>query len=523
MVRDSRKPKFRDFLPSHIGSSFTKELSDLIANLPDDFRRNYLESEIFSKFCDNSITPADVRYQAAVAKWQAANHTDSVTNQRLLLDVVDFGYATSDDVLNKAAEFILDILGPLDVKKTLRSSNHTTGASTRVKRSSTAAYEKYTGKAHVSSSAIKHWLTYASSTQLSEQVLQLQESSVLFTVAKSSEIDRVACKEPEINMILQRAVGSFFRKKLRRVGINLNDQSINRDLAKSAVADKLGTIDLSSASDRISTQLVFRLLPVEWFWLLDDLRVKSVLVDGNNVDLHMFSSMGNGFTFELESLLFYALARSVAYFSGIKGKISVYGDDIIAPSDLCPRLVRVFSFVGFKINTKKSFWRGPFRESCGGHYHLGIDVTPFYIRGPIREVSSLIRALNQLCKWDRLVFSDINQSPYKPNSYYFTSYEVARFHLKWSKHVPSTLHGGQDVESSTSLVTGDLPRKRIMASHVPRGAQSRAKLLWWLTEKERIPHCADLRCDPKDESYLFLDDSLSLGSETPWSLYEILV
>lgn len=520
--RKSRK-RFSNYIPGHIGSAFLGDLNTVLGRLPESFKKQYQLSCMYSKYVGEDTLPAEDRYAAALAKWQAAEDTNGHTNQRLLLEEADFGYATSAEILAKASEYIAAILGPLNRERVLKNSNMTNGASTRVKRSEIASFVKYTGKAHVSSSALKHWLLYAGNTALSDLELELQESSVLFTVPKTSDIDRVACKEPEINMLLQRSVGNYIRKRLLRAGCNLNDQTINKGLAKTALAQGLGTLDLSSASDRISTQLVFCLLPLDWFWLLDDLRVKTTLVDGGIQELRMFSSMGNGFTFELESLLFLALVRAICFFSQVRGTISVYGDDIIAPSRVCARIARTFSFFGFKTNESKSFWRGPFRESCGGHYHEGKDVTPFYVRGPVRSYTDLIRVLNQLAKWDCIVYYDFAQPPFRGTDLHFVHSELSAFHQKWAKLVPSAVHGGQDVTSVTSLVTGDLPRKRFVSIGEPIPYPNLGGLRWWLQEKERIPHFVGLCCDPKREAYLILEDAIRFGSESPWNLYDSLV
>jgi len=361
---------------------------------------------------------------------------------------------------------------------------------------------------------------------LSEQEVELVESSVLFTVPKKSDIDRVAAKEPEINMLLQRAAGAYIRKRLRRTGCNLHDQTINQNLAKDALRLGLGTIDLSSASDSISTQLIYRLLPYDWFVLLDTLRVKSTLIKDDKQqlfkhELHMFSSMGNGFTFELESLVFLSLVRAICYFSRVKGKISVYGDDIIAPSVICARVKRTFSFLGFRVNEEKSYWTGPLRESCGKHYHLSLDVTPFYVKGPIRTKTDLMKLLNQIVKWDRYVFSDINVLPYNPNYFVLQTTAVKEFHQKWKKLIPTALHGGQDVESTTSLVTGDLPNKRIRRQTIALCYPDFGAYIWWLQEKERILWFTGLACDPREEStHWIMIDNIRRGSESPWNLYD---
>jgi hypothetical protein len=287
-------------------------------------------------------------------------------------------------------------------------------------------------------------------TILEDQTTTSVMGSVLFTVPKSSTIDRVACKEPEINSFLQRAVGNHIAYRLRRHGIDLSDQTRNQELARTAVRHNLATIDLSSASDSITRGLVYDLLPFEWVSYMDDIRCHYSSVDGETVELQMFSSMGNGFTFELETLIFYALTRAVCELSGVKGRISAYGDDIIAPSRIVPRLVRVFNWYGFTINQKKTHHQGHFRESCGLHVYKGIDVTPFYIRGPVVEMTDLIRLLNRLLEWSGRGWGFITDS------------SVSEFHRRWSKLVPEALWGGSDPDDITSLVTGHSPRSRFL-------------------------------------------------------------
>jgi len=182
------------------------------------------------------------------------------------------------------------------------------------------------------------------------------EESVLFTVPKKTEIDRVACKEPEGNMLLQRSLGEVIRSKLRRYGIDLNDQSRNQRLAQSALKDGLATIDLSSASDLISRQLVFNLLPFDWWSILDDLRVKSTLLpSGEKHSLEMFSSMGNGYTFELESLLFLCLMLASREAEGcLNTRLSIFGDDMICHPKVADTLIPLLTVSGFTINKEKN-------------------------------------------------------------------------------------------------------------------------------------------------------------------------
>jgi hypothetical protein len=85
-------------------------------------------------------------------------------------------------------------------------------------------------------------------------------------------------------------------------------------------------------------------------------------------------------TFELESLIFYALGFGVASHFKLPFDLTVYGDDIVTTPRLSERIYEFFPLFGFSINVAKSFSHGPFRESCGGDYYLGLDVRPFFIR-----------------------------------------------------------------------------------------------------------------------------------------------
>lgn len=203
-------------------------------------------------------------------------------------------------------------------------------------------------------------------------------------VLKNCFEDRTAVIEPWLNSIGQLGIGSTMAKRLKsRAGIDLRDQSVNRRLAREgSITGDLATLDLSSASDTISTKLVEHLLPPEWFDLLSRFRTGTVTTPfGEEMRLQKFSSMGNGFTFPLESLIFWALTSSVA--AG-RETVSVYGDDIICPTECVEEVMQVLNCVGFAVNKEKSFWDGPFRESCGGDYLSGIDVRPCYIKGPLR-------------------------------------------------------------------------------------------------------------------------------------------
>jgi hypothetical protein len=108
-----------------------------------------------------------------------------------------------------------------------------------------------------------------------------------------------------------------------------------------------------------------------------------------------FSSMGNGFTFQLESLVFYAVASCCAdYLSLSSHQVSAYGDDVIIPSACYELFAEMMEFYGFRINVKKSHFDSPFRESCGAHYFSGIDVKPIYLKGRVDSIPAIYRLAN---------------------------------------------------------------------------------------------------------------------------------
>lgn len=211
-------------------------------------------------------------------------------------------------------------------------------------------------------------------------------------VPKNWKTDRTIACEPEGNIPLQLAFDTYAKRRLRRFGIDLSDQTANQRAAKHAsIHDDLVTVDFSKASDTISYNTVSLVFPVDWFNFLDKVRTpcyRGVFGDGM---YHKFSSMGNGSTFCIETLLFAA----ACYACGSK-KFLVYGDDVVIEREFYDDFISLTRFLGFSINLEKSFSNGPFRESCGKDYFKGTDVTPVYIRGIDRRKASLCHLINTM-------------------------------------------------------------------------------------------------------------------------------
>jgi hypothetical protein len=216
-------------------------------------------------------------------------------------------------------------------------------------------------------------------------------------------------------MFFQKGVGALIRSRLQRFGqLKPNAQSIAQGMARSgSVTGELATLDLASASDMISLALCELLLPDDWFRVICELRSEGYRAEAihgfrGTVKYAKVSSMGNGYTFELETLLFYVIACALG---GLGNKaIHVYGDDIICPSSMAPDLAMLLFECGFWLNDTKSFIDGPFRESCGGHYYNGVDVTPFYFRKFPKHVAQLCVTSNAILRWcETRRWSDFNE------------------------------------------------------------------------------------------------------------------
>jgi len=455
----------RMFREPELPLDLTLLLKEKLSQLPSSVKTDYLNSEVFSKFVSEDTDPPEVRKQRAINKWLAAERDNEATTDRLLTTHAEYNILPRvpfSSFVEKCRSTIVEIIGETPPVDALIGS-FSGGSSTSRSRAFSHPANKYHGKAHVTERCLElftdvivgevpGWINAQTSLNLAVEVVP---GNVMFTVPKKTDIDRCACKEPDLNMFVQKGIGSYLRKCLLRSGINLNDQSINRSLAcKGSQDGSLATLDLSSASDSVTTELVYMLLPMTWFTLLDSVRSHVTIIDGEEHRNHMFSSMGNGFTFELESLLFYVISRTVTYFRGTRGVVSVYGDDIIVPSAAAHYVSFALSHFGFQVNPDKSHTEGPFRESCGGHYWNGVDITPFYVRKPINHIADLIDIANKLRHWgDLRIGTELFSSVIDP--------AIEEIWLWLKGFVPNILWGGADCTFKYQLVSLDSPKSRL--------------------------------------------------------------
>lgn len=222
------------------------------------------------------------------------------------------------------------------------------------------------------------------------------------TAPKTALTDRAIAVEASLNIYFQLAVGSIFRDRLlRRSRRDLATwdlryaAEIHREVARqSSIDDSFATLDLSNASDTLSKELVrFLLRGTPLLALLEDFRSSKTYIDGKWVLLEKFSSMGNGYTFELETLCFIAICEAALIqcrMPAALGKdLFVFGDDIIVRREAASAVTAALTFCGFELNGEKSFVTGPFKESCGEDFFDGKPVRPYHSKTQADRVDDL--------------------------------------------------------------------------------------------------------------------------------------
>lgn len=224
---------------------------------------------------------------------------------------------------------------------------------------------------------------YTAAFMAGHSVFQEVDELALALVPKTFKSLRAIMPNTTIGSYSSFGLGEMIRLRLKRAGYDIRTlQERHKSLARAGSARHHNvTLDLSSASDTISVELVERILPPDWFEVLNSQRIGNVrLPDGTLVASKTFATMGIGYTFPLQTLIFLNILRaieSVTFGRRDKRTISVYGDDMIFDQRMYEAVIDYFDWFGFVVNVDKTFHTGNFRESCGGDYYAGVDVRPF--------------------------------------------------------------------------------------------------------------------------------------------------
>jgi len=218
-------------------------------------------------------------------------------------------------------------------------------------------------------------------------------------VPKTSVTPRVIAIEPSHMQYMQQALRAYLydtmeRRKPFSGHVNFARQDINRTLARKASIDRRkATLDLSDASDRVHNLLAHRVCKYAPFWqYAQACRSKTATTpDGTTLKLAKFASMGSALCFPIEAYVFYALCISAIHvhrrvmptastIAEVSKDVYIYGDDIIVDAGVANVVTQYLESFGLRVNTRKSFSKGNFRESCGGDYYKGYPVEPVYAR-----------------------------------------------------------------------------------------------------------------------------------------------
>lgn len=393
--------------------------TDFVLNYPlserSEFSCSQLRRSIFKKFTNGKSTKA--ADQEAIALFVSNNAKCASWDPRALMDLGDFISAV-DDFFNPSGLPLLSFgrLTPF----------LTPGPGANVDTSSTDLYTKFVNSSMSASSGFLHTMyahlvSYHPLLAATESFRSQRYGSLVvkgsetLTVPKTQDISRTICKEPLLNMFFQKAIGKLLEKRLKSFfNIDLSvAQETNRCMARIGSVDgSFGTIDLSSASDTLSLRLIRSIIPRESLQILERCRsTQTTLPGGEELELHMFSSMGNGYTFPLQTCIFACLCMAAYKRLGIPFRtrrspsgsrnFAVFGDDIIVVKEAYDLVCEMLSSIGCTVNHEKSFNTGFFRESCGQDFYKGHNVRGVYLKKLLTD-SDCYSAINRLNRWSAM-------------------------------------------------------------------------------------------------------------------------
>lgn len=366
---------------------------------------------LFSKRRDIKLPEID-RRAAALTKWWQGEAACYKSNERLAR------FSFPEQLLGKNEEVILGVIQ--DIRKTILSwigprppsldhieGRFGPGATYSDRGRLTTVPDKMSSTPTLTHHAF--WYTLPYLTTKWGRVNQERGAGLTFVrgnkfqvVPKTALIDRCIAIEPAINIFYQLGLGGSLRRRLQKAtgwDLSLVSDIHRKKACEGSISGEWATIDLTNASDTVCYELVRLVMPPKWFEELEALRSPFTYVDGHWVKLEKFSSMGNGFTFELETLIFAAISATLLQREGASGLLGndlfVFGDDIIVPAPQAKSVVAALAFFGFTTNKSKTFIDDiTFRESCGGDYFLGVDVRPYFLKEAVNEPLELFPCIN---------------------------------------------------------------------------------------------------------------------------------
>lgn len=376
---------------------------------------------LFDKNADTPGTTPAIRRENALSKFISSEMKCKRTNKRLRFHRTHFSRRREAvaEIMGKARDICEDIFGGLGIigyREIVEKAGFGPGFTFLSEvPEDRHLYYKLSGSHSITSEALPYLKSFLN--QYPHWKMKLLETESTYDVVRGNRVtfvpknaltDRTIAIEPSFNVFMQKGIDSYLKSRLRHFGVKLDDQTRNHGPAREGSMSPLyaATIDISGASDCVSIELVRELVPHLWFILLDDFRSKEYSLDKGQTwsTYEKFSSMGNAFTFPLETIIFFSLAKAcVIYAGGNLESLRVYGDDIIVDPRAYALLLEVLDYCGFKINPSKSFAYGNFRETCGSDFYNGVDLRPVYIRSNPKTDQEVYNLYNRLI-WNRVGF-----------------------------------------------------------------------------------------------------------------------
>ncbi|DAD50695.1 RNA-directed RNA polymerase, partial [ssRNA phage SRR6960799_37] len=247
---------------------------------------------------------------------------------------------------------------------------------------------------------------------LDSEVVFAEEASRLIDVPKTAKGPRLIAAEPTCHQWVQQGLAGWMADKIRadrgysRRGkrsyglcgcIDFRNQAASGYSALEASRDgQKATIDLKSASDRLSCWLVQRLFRTNpelvGAFVASRTRYMRNTLDkkyDSLIKLRKFATMGSALTFPIQSVVFTMLAIAAGCetlgvaphrWRTLASEVRVYGDDMIVPVSWVAALRVIFKSCHLEINELKTFSGKNFRESCGVDAFRGYDVTPVKVK-----------------------------------------------------------------------------------------------------------------------------------------------
>ena len=396
-------------------------------SLPE-LRAKYLLASLLKKY--QFPTDSKLRIATATETFHLSERLCNLFNTTGHSELLE-GDSYGMEILTHAKRFLVRLLGDRlpGHQALLSSSRHGPGATTDTSKGKVSSYDKYSTWPYSCTEGAHRYARFAIETDtrwfgalqdsyrkrfgIPKQmpldmgvfwtaVLKVVDGNRICFVPKSARTERTIAIEPTLNLYLQLGVDGFIRKRLKRYGVDLDHQEKNQELARLGsmpnCSSRFCTIDLSMASDTISTKLCELFLPSQWFSYLMDLRSPSGELGKDRVDYGKISSMGNGYTFALESAIFTAITYAVFKTERMafdRNEFAVYGDDIIIPGKLYFKMVEALRLSGFRINLDKTFNTGLIRESCGTDWFQGKPVRPVFMTEMPTSISDLFCDYNR--------------------------------------------------------------------------------------------------------------------------------